>query len=176
MKSYIFYFVFFLLLYGYGCGYTTRAVNYKEQRIYISPVVNKINITYESRAYSSYNSYPVLLEKRLTNALVEKFNVDGHLSVSPDKEGALRLVCEIKDYRKEALRYTDNDEVTEQRLRLYVHIVLYGSEGNKLKEKDIIGETTYVLSGARRKTESSAQVDLVNDTARRIVDSVVEEW
>lgn len=159
-----------------GCGYTTRGFVYKEKMIYISPVINKVNITSERRAYSSYNTYPILVEKRLTNALINKFNVDGNLKVTDTKSNSLRLKCEIRNYDKESLRYADNDNVTEQRLRLYVHCDLYNKDGELLKSKNVVGDTTYFLSGKLAKTESSAQTDLIDDTARRIVEAVVEEW
>ena len=159
-----------------GCGYTTRGFVYKEKTVYIKPVVNKVNITSERRAYSSYNTYPILVEKRLTNSLVNKFNIDGNLKVVGTKDNSLSLQCEIRNYDKEALRYADNDSVTEQRLRLYVHCNLYDEDGTLLKEKDVVGDTTYFLSGRLAKTESSAQTDVINDAARRIVEAVVEEW
>jgi len=167
-------FLCFLML--TGCGYTTRGFVYKEKTIYIKPVVNKVNITSEKRAYSSYNTYPILIEKRLTNSLVNKFNIDGNLKVVNTKEGSLSLQCEIRNYDKEALRYADNDSVTEQRLRLYVHCDLYDENGMLLKSKDVVGDTAYFLSGRLAKTESSAQTDVIDDTARRIVEAVVEEW
>ncbi len=160
-----------------GCGYTTRGFVYdKENTIYVNPVVNKSSITSGKRAYSSYNVYPILLEKRLTNAIIDKFNIDGNLRVSDDKSSSLNLQCEIRNYNKEPLRYTDNDNVTEQRLRLYTHCILSSKDGKVLKERDIVGDTTYFLSGKLAKTEPTAQVDLVDDTARRIIEMVVEEW
>ena len=172
MKKFIF--LCFLLI--AGCGYTTRAFLYKEKTIYVTPVVNKVNITSEKRAYSSYNTYPILVEKRLTNALINKFNVDGNLKVVDTKGSSLDLQCKIQNYDKEALRYADNDNVTEQRLRLYVHCDLYDEQGKLIKKRDVIGETTYFLSGKLVKTELSAQTDLIDDTARRIVEAVVEKW
>ena len=168
--------IFLCFLVITGCGYTTRGFVYKEKTIYIKPVGNKVNITDEKRAYSSYNIYPILVEKRLTNSLVNKFNIDGNLKVTDTKSNSLNLQCEIRNYDKEALRYADNDNVTEQRLRLYVHCNLYDEDARLLKSKDVVGETTYFLSGKSAKTESSAQTDLINDTARRIVEAVVEEW
>ncbi len=159
-----------------GCGYTTRGFVYSGEKIYISPIVNKVNITGEDRAYSSYVSYPILLEKRLTNSLINKFNIDSSLKVSNSKKDSLLLECEIKNYIKDPLRYADDDRITEQRLRLVVHFILRNKDGEVLRESDIVGETTYFLSGGFAKDEDSAQLDLINDTARRIVETVVEKW
>jgi len=161
-----------------GCGYTTRGFVYSTDKIFISPAVNKINIVSESRRYSNYRSYPVLLEKRLTNSLINAFNINGHLKVvsNIEESGALRLSCAIKDYNRDALRYSDSDNVEEERLWLKVHVVLTGTDGKKLKEKDITGDTTYFLTGPDKKSESSAQVDLLDDTTRRILELVTESW
>jgi hypothetical protein len=159
-----------------GCGYTTTGFSYKEDSIFIAPVVNKIDITSEKRRYGTYTSFPVLLEKTLTNVLVDKFNTDGHLKVTNSSEGALKLICTVKDYRKEALRYTDDEDVKEQRLRLAVDIKLVDSAGEVLKEREVVGETTFFITGARSKSEVSAQQDLIDDTARRILEAVIEEW
>jgi uncharacterized protein YcfL len=171
----IFLLTIFLYLF-YGCGYTTRGFQYQEDKIFIAPIINKIDITSEERRYSGYKVFPILLEKKLTNELINKFNIDGHLKVVSETEESLVLSCFIKDYQKEALKYTSDEEVKEQRLRLYVHIKLQDSEGSILKEKDIVGEASYFLSGPNKKSEESAQSDLIDDTARRILEAVIEEW
>ncbi len=82
----------------------------------------------------------------------------------------------IVGYTKEAVRFTNADDVVEQRLRLKVHIALTDSSGKSIKAKDIEGEASFFLSGPNRKTETAAQEILIDDTARRILESVVEEW
>ena len=165
-----------LLIFLSGCGYTTRGFVYKESEIYIKPVVNKISITHEGRAQASYTTYPVFLEKRLTNSLISKFNAETYLKVVSLNDGALSLICAVTDYKKEALRYTEAEDVEEQRLRLYVHTVLYDSQDNIIKDETVVGETSYFLSGSLAKTEEAAQVDLIDDTARRIMQAVIEKW
>lgn len=169
-------FFFFLFLvssfYLNGCGYTTTGFKYKESKVFIIPVKNKIDITSEARKNSDYVTFPLLLEKRLTNKIVNKFNVDGHLKVVSAPERALTISCEITKYQKEALRYTNDKSVQEQRLRLYIHMKLIDSKDEILKEKEIAGETSYYLSGS----EESAQDDLIDDAARRVLEAVIEEW
>ncbi len=159
-----------------SCGYSTRGFTYKEDKIVIIPVSNNIEITPESRRYSNYRSFPVFLEKRLTHTLRNRFSMDGHLMVVKEDVGALSLECAIKDYQKEALRYSDSDEIKEQRLRLFVQMKLWDEKGKLLKEKEVVGEATYFLTGPNQKSEASAQEELIEDTARRILEQVVESW
>ena len=170
-------FLVLLLLIIVGCGYTTRGFIYTEDNIIIKPVVNKIDITSEKRKYSDYVSFPILIENRLTNELVSKFNIEGNLEVVNRDPGALSLACIVENYDKETLRYTEeNDEVEEQRLRLYVRMKLTSGEGKILQDKVVVGEAAYYLEGVNKKTETAAQSDLIDDTARRICEAVTEEW
>ena len=171
MKHFFLFAVCFLL----GCGYTTRAFVGNEN-IYVKPVINDIEITSKDRIYSEYTSLPVFIEKKLTSVLVSKFNVRGSYNIGADTEDALMLDCRVYDYKKEALRYSDSDDVTEQRLRLYIHVTLYDREDNVTKKKDVVGEATFFLSGPYATTESEAIMELVDDTARRVVDVVSEDW
>lgn len=167
------------LLITAGCGYSTRGYKYQENRIRIKPVVNAIDITSEGRKYSGYTAYPVLIEDRLTNKLVSEFNIQSNLAVVSKPEQALRLECKVIDYQHNTLRYTDSDDPEEQRLRLKVKMKLFDSEGNLLQDKNITGQTSFFLPGSNSKNEKSevaAQVDLIDDTARRITEAVVEAW
>ncbi|MCF7887378.1 MAG: hypothetical protein K9L71_03085 [Candidatus Omnitrophica bacterium] len=156
-----------------GCGYSTKGYKYKEDKIRITPVVNKINITSESRKYSGYTAYPRLIEDRLTNKLVSEFNIQSSLNVVSKPEGALKLECQVTDYRRQTLRYTDSDDPEEQRLRLRVKMKLISSEGETLQEKNIVGQASFFLD---KKSEVAAQAELIDDTARRITEAVVETW
>jgi len=170
-------FLVLLLLIMVGCGYTTRGFIYAEDTIIIRPVINKVDITSESRKYSDYTSFPILIENRLTNEIISKFNIEGNLKVVSEDPNALKLICTVNDYSRETLRYTEgSDEVEEQRLRLSVHMKLTSGEGKVLQDRVVLGETTYYLTGANQKSESAAQVDLIDDTARRICEAVTEAW
>lgn len=156
-----------------GCGYSTQGYRYKENKIRIMSVVNSIRIADEGRRYSSYTAYPILIEEKLTNRLVTEFNIGSGLQVVSQPEGALQLECEVTDYRRSTLRYTDSDDPQEQRLRLYVKMRLIDSQGEVIRERNVVGQTTFYLD---RKSETAAQEDLVDNTARRITEAVVEAW
>lgn len=159
-----------------GCGYTTRGLIQTEKNIVIAPVINNISVSDEGRRYSNFTSYPILLEKRLTNAIADKFNIDGHIKVTTNQANALGLSCAINEYKRETTRYDNADNVEEQRLRLHVQMKLTNPKGEIIREKKVVGETSYFLTGANSMTETTAQGKLVDDTARRIMEAVVEEW
>ena len=163
-----------------GCGYVAGGFKYQGRGIVVSPVVNKIKIATEARKYTGYVSYPILIEDKLTNEIIRQFNIDGNLVVTRQGPQALILTCAVVDYDKETLRYTDSDDVKEQRLRLRVEMKLHSSDGTLLQHRRVVGESSYYLEqefmGDDKKSESFAQVELVRDTARRIVEAVVEEW
>lgn len=159
-----------------GCGYTTRGFIYEENQITIFPVRNSMDIASSGRRTSGYANFPILIENRLTSELINKFNIDGYLKVVNRAQSALGLNCVVNNYTKEALRYTDSDDIKEQRLRLYVEMKLIDSKGDVLQDKVIVGEASFFLSGLNRKSETVAQDELIEDTARRISEAVLEAW
>ncbi|MCF7907939.1 MAG: hypothetical protein K9L86_03585 [Candidatus Omnitrophica bacterium] len=163
--------VFFL---SSGCGYTTRGSIYAGKKIMVRPVINTIDVTSLSERTSGYVNFPILIENKLTNEIVSKFNNDGQLKVVSQDQQALTLTCSVDSYTKQTLRYEEaNDgEVKEQRLRLHTHIKLTSATGEVLIEEDVVGETEYLVSGS----ETTAQIALVSDTARRISEAVLEQW
>lgn len=176
MKSRINLIVLFLLVSICGCGYTTRGAVYSQNRLYVVPVVNKMDISSEQRKYSEFNNFPALLDKRVTNAIVAKFNSDGHMKVTNDEQGALKLTCAITNYHSDAQRYTDNDDVKEQKIWLDMSMSLTDPSGKVLKEKNIVADASYYLTGSNRRSEATVQDEVISDAARRIVEAVVEEW
>ncbi|MEI8350407.1 MAG: LPS assembly lipoprotein LptE [Candidatus Omnitrophota bacterium] len=173
MKQHI---IIFALLLTAGCGYTTRGFHYTNDKIVVIPATNKINIASDNRKYSNFTSYPILLENRFTNVLINKFIIDGHLKVVSDDPAALKLSCEITDYQREAVKYTNSEDVKEQKLWLHVKMKLNDPMGEVAKERDIVGQASYFLTGANSKSEAAAQNDLIEDTARRVLEAIVEEW
>jgi outer membrane lipopolysaccharide assembly protein LptE/RlpB len=159
-----------------GCGYSVHSITFDEKAIFIKSVTNEIKIATEGNKYENRKTYPRLIENELTSALVAGFNTDGQLKVVNYETGALKLACVVKDYRKDTLRSTTTNDVIEQRIQLEVSMKLFDSNGKVIKDKEVVGETTYFLSGANQKTEVAAQGDLVDDTARRVTEAVVENW
>jgi len=87
----------------------------------------------------------------------------------------LELKGELVEFRRDPLRYSDNDEIDEYRLSLVVNLYLRDKKENKLlwEEKNFTGDTSYFPA---QKSEDAAIRAAFDDLARRIVARVVEEW
>jgi hypothetical protein len=162
-----------------GCGYTTRSlVLSKFKTVHVEPFANKIDITSETDTANKYKIYKPMLETDLTNAVVNKFLIDGNLRPTAKESADLVLKGELLEFRRDPLRYTDADEVEEYRLNLIVNISVWDNRENKLiwQEQGFTGDTTYFTTGASAKSETTAINDAITDLARRIVEREVEQW
>ncbi|MBU2540392.1 MAG: hypothetical protein KJ593_00670 [Candidatus Omnitrophica bacterium] len=175
-----FLFLYLIIFAFVGCGYTTRSSIYPAgTTIAIMPFLNKINIADERSEYRRLVNYFPLLETKVTNAVVDRFLMDGNLKVSRLENTDLILEGEILRYKRDALQYTDNNEdVTEYRVTLFSNITLKDKANDKVvfQENNFAGEATYYTQGSLAKSETVAVEDAVSDLARRIVERVVEAW
>ncbi|MFC1620990.1 LPS assembly lipoprotein LptE [Candidatus Omnitrophota bacterium] len=161
-----------------GCGYTTGVVlpnNIKT--IQVAIFKNKIDITKEVSAKDKYEVYRPNLEVDLRDAIIERVFLDGNLKVASGSIANAILSGEITQYRKDPLRY-QNEEVREYRISLVCDFKLLDSgNGEVLIEEDgITGDTTYFTTGTLQKSETSALTNAMQDLARRIVNRIVESW
>jgi CYTH domain-containing protein len=179
--------IFLLIIYSLvlttfmGCGYTSRSLITKDyQTIYVHPFVNKIDITRETSVARKYEIYYPLLEKDITRQVINQFMFDGNLRIAKEEDADLILKGELVNYRRDALRYTgqDNKEVEEYRISIVVNLKLYDTrkEATLWEVKNLIGDTTYFTQGSLAKSESTAINEAVDDLARRVVYRVVEVW
>jgi hypothetical protein len=162
-----------------GCGYTTRSmIADKFKTIHVASFANKIDFTRETDVANRYRLYRPMLETEITQAVINRFLIDGNLKPAKEESADLTLKGELVEFRRDPLRYTDNDEVEEYRLNLVVYISLRDNRENKLlwEEKNFTGDTTYFTLGSNAKSEDTAINDALNDLARRIVERTVEEW
>ncbi|MBN1914083.1 MAG: hypothetical protein JW788_06760 [Candidatus Omnitrophica bacterium] len=168
-----------------GCGYTTRSMIATTYRtIYITPFLNKIDITRETDAGSRYKIYRPGLETDITKAVVNKYLFDGNLRPTKEELADVVLKGELVEFRKDPLRYNDdNDEIAEYRMNILVNIALWDTKEDKLvwEEKNFTGDYTYFTTAsttpsATKKTDAQAVPEAINDLARRIVERTVEQW
>lgn len=170
------------MVYGLsGCGYTTRSmISSRYRTINIAPFKSKIDITREADAGNKYKIYRPFLETDITRALINKFLLDGNLRPVKENSADLLLRGELVEFRKDPLRYDEDDqeEVEEYRVSLVVNLSLWDrvKEETVWEEGRFTGDTTYFTSGASAKSEAAAINDAITDLARRIVERTVEEW
>lgn len=169
--------IYLLLLLFAGCGYTTRGfLDASYKTIFVKPVVNEVSITDEMQEDTEYRSVPPLIENRFTNALLDRFNLDGNLKASDEYSADLILSCRIIDYSRDAIRFDDSEDVEEQRLRIDYAFTLADRSGNAVKEKTLVAYEEYAQSGSSASTEEAALSVLLDDAARRLVEDIIESW
>jgi len=174
--SFIIYFLCFNIL---GCGYTTRAlISQNFKTIYINHFVNKIDITKETDAATKYKLYRPNLENEITQLVINRYLIDGNLRPQKNEWADLELKGQLIEFRRDPLRYLDNDEVEEYRISIAVNIELWDKKQNQIiwKENNFRGEATYFTVGPSAKPESTAIEEAIQDLARRIVERTVEQW
>lgn len=165
-----------------GCGYTTRSmISDKYATIYITPFANKIDITRESDSGYKYRIYRPMLETDITKRVTNKYLFDGNLRPVKEQNADLILKGELVEFRKDPLRYTDNNEVEEYRVNIVVNLTLWDTKENKLvwQEDNFTGDYTYFTNyttAGTPKSEDTAVNEAIDDLARRIVERTVEQW
>ncbi len=158
-----------------GCGYTTGSLLPSNFRtIHIDAFKNKIGYLNEN----SRELYIPLLENKVHDSIIVRFQNDGHLKVERDGQTDLVLKGELIRFEREELRVNNDQNVTEYRLRVTVNIALVDPSENKeiWKENSFAGEATYYLTGPQSKSESAALEDALTDLSRRIVERTLENW
>lgn len=163
-----------------GCGYTTRsAISSKYRTIYITPFINKIDITQEADAGNKYVIYRPQIETDVTRRVVNRFLFDGNLKPVKEETADVILKGEVVEFRKDPVRYASNEEdVEEYRVNLIVNISLWNRIDNKLiwEENRFTGQTSYFVTGNQAITEAQAVTNSLDDLGRRIVERAVESW
>lgn len=161
-----------------GCGYTTRSlISNRFKTIYVAQFENKIDITQEADASARYKIYRPALETDITRAVIDRFTLDGNLRIAKEEEADLILKGALIDYRRDALRYTSEENVEEYRISIKVDLLLLDKNKDTVwEQKGLTGDTTYFISGSNAKTDAAAVEEALKDLARRIVERAVEDW
>jgi hypothetical protein len=169
----------FLSLGPSGCGYTTRSmISDKYRTIYITPFINKIDITDQTYSANKYRIYRPTLESDVTKVVVNKYIFDGNLKPVKEDKADLILKGELTDFRKDPMRYDSNTDVSEYRVNIVVNISLWDRAENRVvwEENGFTGYYSYFTMGPQQTSESSAIDQALDDLARRIVERTVEQW
>jgi hypothetical protein len=166
-----------------GCSYATHTTAYKEAtRIYIKPFENKVDLNIE-REYSDRNPYRLYragMETKVTDAIIDRFQVDGYLKVVSRQDDAdLVLSGALVNFDKQPLRYDQRSEdVDEYRANIIVDMSLENVPQSKTtwSEKGFVGFFEYNQTGPNSVSEDAAINNAIADLAKRIVERTVEDW
>lgn len=163
-----------------GCGYTTKSLLPEDiKRIHVAPVKNAIDLSSENSGKDHFRVYRPGLEVELTNAIINRFIFDGNLRVSSHPEDSDAVVdAKLVDYRRDALRYTDSDDVREYRVNVVLDVSVYRTSNHQVLWHDaaLAGDTTFFVAGQRAASEDDAAAKAVEDAARRVVEKTLELW
>ena len=158
-----------------GCGYSaTSALPSGLRTVYVDSFKNSISYTLEG----DRNTYLPLLKVKLRTAVIERFLFDGHLDIAESESADLILKGELIGYERNALRFTDNDDVQEYRVRVVMKLMMWDTKLNEVfwEESGFAGEGDYFVRGPIVGTEAQAVEEAVEDLARRVVERTIENW
>ncbi len=161
-----------------GCGYSSQSLLPSTVKsVHVAPVVNAINLSAEISDQDQFRVYRPGLEVDLTNAIINRFIFDGNLKVASKPKADSVVEARLVRYSREALRYTEADDVQEYRLSVELDVVVRTQADDiVLWKQNVIGDTTFFLSGARAASEDEAVAKAVEDVARRVVEKTIEIW
>ncbi len=161
-----------------GCGYSTKTVlpgNIKT--IHVAPVKNAIDLSGEISDKDRFRVYRPGVEVDITNAVMNRFIFDGNLKVVNREKADAVLEANLVDYRRDALRYSEGDDIQEYRLSITIEATLTLADGHKvLWHENLVGDTSFFLSGAHALSEDEAVTKAVEELARRVVNKTIESW
>ena len=182
-KRIIFLLVVFCAASLAGCGYATHSTAYKKAtKIYIKPFENKVdlNISTEYSDRNPYRLYRAGMETKITDAIINRFMVDGYLKVVSKQDDAdLILSGALTNFDKQPLRFDQRSEnVDEYRANIIVDMSLENVPQSKAAwtEKGFVGFFEYNQTGVNSVSEDTAINNAIADLAKRIVERTVEDW
>ncbi len=161
-----------------GCAYATKSLLPENiQRVNVAPVKSSIDLSAEITDKTPFRVYRPGLEVEITNAIINRYIFDGTLKVASAEKADALLEATLVDYRRDALRYSEGEDIQEYRLSVTVEAVFKAkADGKILWSKRIAGDTTFFLAGSRAISEDQAATRAVEDVARRVVEATIEYW
>ncbi|MBF0122997.1 MAG: LptE family protein [Candidatus Omnitrophica bacterium] len=155
-----------------GCGYTTGSViSSQYQTVYVAPFENKTDyVNAEARKL-----YIPGLETRVRSTIIDRYLFDGNLRIGEETVADLVLQGKLLSYDREDLALTNNQDVSEYRIRITVELTMTDPIDKRIlwQEPSFSGEATYLTTGG---SESAALDAALKDLAMRVVARTVEDW
>ncbi len=118
------------------------------------------------------------IEIQSTNAVIKQLKVDGTLKVVSKEQADVLLRCEIIDYKRTPLHYTEGTTPSEYRITIVVSATLTDLKKNEelWANKIIRGNVDFRITTSLPASEREALPDAIEDLAHDIVEQVVEGW
>ncbi len=147
-----------------GCGYQVGSIKIgSDQKIAIPHFANK-------------TGYPDL-ETRVTNAVIDRMQVDGSYKVVADPSQAdVVLIGELVSYGRDALTFDRSDTTSEYRSTLTANLIFKDAKTDKViwKALRVQGEALFPRGSDQAESERAALPRLSQDLAKYVVEKVVD--
>jgi hypothetical protein len=155
-----------------GCGYTRKTVLPRNMKtIYIETVKNKLDP-------ETLYAYQPGVEMNITNAVIQRLQMDGTLKVVEQKKADAILKTDLLSLDQEGLRFNSLEGVSQYRLFMVVRLELVDAKTGDViwEEPNFSGSTEYYVTTVTSIGEQKASVDAVRNLAYNIADRIVEDW
>jgi hypothetical protein len=120
------------------------------------------------------------IEVAATDATIARIQFDGSMYIVQKDNADATLEVVLTSYRIDPISYDNKDTVkaTEYRALLTAAVLLKRNSNNEtiVRADNIIGETTFTVTGDMSNSKRNALPALTEDLGRRIVDQIVEVW
>ena len=155
-----------------SCGYTSKTkLAYDIKSVYVETALNKISV-------EQMYSYQPGLEMDITNAVIQRFQVDGNLKVAPADQADAVLSMDLKAYEQEGVRFNPLENVSEYRLFIVLDLILKHRQTGEViwREPNFSGNKEYFVTQIRSQGQRAATEKAIEDIAEKVVDRVTEDW
>jgi hypothetical protein len=119
------------------------------------------------------------IEQYVTQKTIDKFLVDGRVSIVDEKKADAIVKCRITKYILTPIRFDVNQVAQQYRLRIYLDIYFFDNKAQRLMWKDegsIWEETTYFVVnniGMPAEDESIARNRVLDALSARVIRRVI---
>lgn len=116
------------------------------------------------------------LESLVTNGVIQELIADGTLQVTEYENADTLLLGEIIDYRREPLRFNEDEVTREYRLIIAVRLRFKDLLHNEImwESSRVEGESTFFVGVSLIESERTALSATIEDLAHHIVEKIVE--
>lgn len=156
-----------IVLLASGCGYRVGTL--------LPPSIQTIHVPLFTNATDEPR-----LEVEVTNAVIQRIQEDGTLSVADAASADIVVEGKIISYRRDPLRYErDNPAATEEyRLRIAVQMTVRDRRSDTVISSHswIEGDADFEVGGDLKTAERRVVPIAAQDLARDVVERIVEGW